>query len=174
MGKVIVRSVLDRTLFVLGRAAAVAAPAGLLIFVMANVTIGDMSILAHCAAFLDPFAQLLGLDGILLMAFILGLPANEIVLPIAIMAYLSTGSMVEFTDLNSLHTLLVEHGWTAVTAICTLLFSLMHFPCATTCLTIAKETKSAKWTALSFFLPLMTGMTACFIVAQLARLFGTV
>ena len=136
IGKVIVRSVLDRTLFVLGRAVAVAAPAGLIIWAMANITVGGSSLLAHCAAFLDPFASLMGLDGIILLAFILGFPANEIVFPIIIMGYLATGSMMEMSDLGALHTLLVQNGWSITTAVCTMLFSLFHFPCGTTLWTI--------------------------------------
>ena len=130
IGKVIVRSIFDRTLFVLGRAIVVAAPAGLLIWIMANVYVGDLSLLAHCSAFLDPFARLMGLDGVILMAFILGLPANEIVIPIIIMAYMAQGSLLEFDSLTQLKELLVANGWTWVTAVCTMLFSLMHWPCS--------------------------------------------
>lgn len=172
IGKVLVRSIFDRTLFVLGRAVTVAAPAGLIIWLMANIHVGDMSLLAHSAAFLDPFARIFGLDGVLLMAFILGFPANEIVLPIAIMAYLANGSMVDMTNLDSLRELLVANGWTWVTGLCAMLFSLMHFPCATTLLTIRKETGSFKWTALSFFIPTVMGLLLCFIAANTARLFG--
>ena len=159
IGQVVVRSVLDRTLFVLGRAAAVAAP-------------GGDSILNWCTGFLDPFARLLGLDGVILMAFLLGFPANEIVIPIIIMAYLSTGSLLEFDSLDALRQLLVDHGWTWLTAVCTMLFSLMHWPCSTTCLTIGKETKSAKWTLLSIAIPTGIGMAVCFLVASAARLLG--
>lgn len=153
IGKVILRSVFDRTLFVLGRAVAVAAPAGLLIWVLANITVGGQSILAHSTAFLDPFARLMGLDGVILMAFILGFPANEIVIPIIIMSYMATGSILELDSLDQLRQLLVTNGWTWLTAVCMLLFSLMHFPCGTTCWTIKKETQSWKWTALAFILP---------------------
>ena len=172
IGQVVVRSVLDRTLFVLGRAAAVAAPAGLLIWLCANVQVGGDSILNWCTGFLDPFARLLGLDGVILMAFLLGFPANEIVIPIIIMAYLSTGSLLEFDSLDALRQLLVDHGWTWLTAVCTMLFSLMHWPCSTTCLTIGKETKSAKWTLLSIAIPTGIGMAVCFLVASAARLLG--
>lgn len=172
IGKVIVRSIFDRTLFVLGRAVVVAAPAGLIIWLLANIQYGDASLLAHCAAFLDPFAQLLGLDGVILLAFILGFPANEIVVPIIIMAYMATGSLTDMSDLTQLHTLLVNNGWTWLTAICTMLFSLMHWPCSTTCMTIGKETKSLKWTAISFAVPTMIGMLVCFLVAGTARIFG--
>lgn len=172
IGKVIVRSIFDRTLFVLGRAAAVAAPAGLLIWLLANIQYGDASLLAHCAAFLDPFAQLLGLDGVILFAFILGFPANEIVVPIIIMTYMATGSLTDISDLTQLHTLLANNGWTWLTAVCTILFSLMHWPCSTTCMTIGKETKSLKWTAISFAVPTVIGMLVCFLVATTARIFG--
>lgn len=172
IGKVIVRSVFDRTLFVLGRAAAVAAPAGLLIWVLANVQVGGGSLLAHCAQFLDPFARLFGMDGVILLAFLLGWPANEIVVPIVIMAYLSQGSLVEMTDLAALHSLLVQNGWTWVTALCTILFSLMHWPCSTTCFTVYKETRSLKWTAAAFLLPTACGLLTCFLIATAARLLG--
>lgn len=171
LGKVIVRSIFDRTLFVLGRAVMVAAPAGLLIWVMANVEIQQISLLSHCAAFLDPFAQLLGLDGIILMAFILGFPANEIVIPIIIMGYLAQGSLTDMTSLLELRSLLVQNGWTWVTAICTILFSLMHWPCSTTLITIRKETGSMKWTALAVLLPTAAGMLFCFAFATVAGLF---
>jgi ferrous iron transport protein B len=171
IGKVIVRSIFDRTLFVLGRAIAVAAPAGLLIWIMANVTIGDASLLNHCAGFLDPFATLLGLDGIILMAFILGLPANEIVIPIIIMAYMSQGSILELESLAELKQLLVNNGWTWVTAISTMLFSLMHWPCSTTLITIKKETGNIKWTSLSFIIPTVMGIIICFTFANVAKLF---
>lgn len=172
IGKVIVRSVFDRTLFVLGRAAAVAAPAGLLIWALANIELGGASLLSHCAQFLDPFARLFGMDGVILLAFLLGWPANEIVIPIVIMAYLAQGSLVEMTDLAALHDLLTQNGWTWVTALCTMLFSLMHWPCSTTCVTIYKETKSLKWTAAAFLLPTLCGLFTCFLVATAAKLFG--
>lgn len=172
IGKVIVRSIFDRTLFVLGRAAVVAAPAGALIWLLANVTVGDMTLLAHCAGFLDPFARLLGLDGVILLAFILGLPANEIVVPIIIMAYMATGSLTDFSDLSALRALFVYHGWTWVTAVCTMLFSLMHWPCSTTCLTIRKETGSWKWTAAAFLVPTVIGMLVCFLFNGFVRMFA--
>lgn len=171
IGKVIVRSIFDRTLFVLGRAVCVAAPAGLVIWVMANITVGDMSLLNHCATFLDPFAKLMGLDGIILMAFILGLPANEIVVPIIIMAYLASGSILEMDNIMELRDLFVNNGWTWITAISTMLFSLMHWPCSTTLLTIKKETGSKKWTALAFAIPTVIGIVVCMIFANIAKLF---
>ena len=172
VGQVIVRSMLDRTLFVLGRAVSVAAPAGAVIWLMANVTVGDASLLAQCTGFLDPFARLFGLDGVILMAFILGWPANEIVLPVMLMAYLATGSLVEFDDLSALGQLLSQHGWTWLTACCTMLFSLFHWPCSTTCLTICKETGSVKWTALSVLLPTALGLGLCLCLTAAARLLG--
>ncbi len=174
IGRVIVRSIFDRTLFVLGRAVIVAAPAGLIIWILANIHVGDLSLLAHCAGFLDPFARLLGLDGYILMAFILGFPANEIVIPIIIMSYMATGTLTDLENLSDLHALFVSHGWTWLTAVCTMLFSLMHWPCGTTCLTIKKETQSLKWTLISFAIPTMTGIVVCLIVANIARLFRLV
>lgn len=174
VGRVIVRSIFDRTLFVLARAVVVAAPAGVIIWIMANIQIGDLSLLSHCAAFLNPFAKLLGLDGYILMAFILGFPANEIVVPIIIMSYMAAGSMLELDNLAELRTLLVLNGWTWLTAVCTMLFSLMHWPCGTTCLTIRKESGSLKWTAVSFLIPTLSGVVICFIVASTVRLLGLV
>ncbi|MBE7063039.1 MAG: ferrous iron transporter B [Ruminococcaceae bacterium] len=171
IGSVIVRSMLDRTVFVLGRALASAAPAGVLIWIFANVTVGGVSILAHCTAFLDPFAALFGLDGVILMAFVLGLPANEIVMPIIIMAYLAGGSLVEMNDLASLRALLTANGWTWITAVSTLLFSLLHWPCATTLKTIRKETGSLGWTAAAALIPMAVGFIVCFVFANIARLF---
>ena len=172
LGQVLVRSVLDRTLFVLGRAVLVAAPAGLLIWVCANVEVQGVSILNWCTGFLDPFARLLGLDGAILMAFLLGFPANEIVLPILLMSYLSAGSLLELSDLNALREVLTAHGWTWLTAVCTMLFSLVHWPCSTTCMTIHKESGSWKWTVLAFLLPTGIGMAVCFLTATAARLLG--
>lgn len=171
IGKVITRSIFDRTLFVLGRALAVAAPAGLIIWVMANVTIGGTTLLSHCAGFLDPFAKLMGLDGVILMAFILGIPANEIVIPIIIMAYMAQGSLIEFDNLSALKQLFVDNGWTTVTAISTILFSLMHWPCSTTLITIKKESQSIKWTIAAFLIPTITGIIVCMVFANTARLF---
>ncbi len=171
IGKVIIRSILDRTLFVLGRAVVVAAPAGLVIWLMANIFVGGTSVLNLCAGFLDPFARLMGLDGVILIAFILGLPANEIVLPIIIMAYMSQGSILALDSLTEMKQLFVSNGWTWVTAISTMLFSLMHWPCSTTLITIKKETGSLKWTALAFLLPTAIGVLVCFVFASLARLF---
>ncbi|MCR4435115.1 MAG: ferrous iron transport protein B [Clostridiales bacterium] len=172
VGRIIIRSILDRTLFVLGRAAAIAAPAGLVLWIMANIRVGDLSLLTHAAGFLDPFAKLLGMDGYILMAFILGLPANEIVVPIIIMSYMASNSILELEKMEDLRQLLVSHGWTWLTGVCVMLFSLMHFPCGTTLWTIRKETQSVKWTFVSFVLPTAAGILVCFIAANAARLLG--
>lgn len=162
--KILVRSVLDRTLFVLGRALLVAAPAGLIIWLLANLQWGGISLLSHLAGGLDPLGQLLGMDGIILTGFILGFPANEIVIPIILMAYLQTGQLVEMSDQAQLFSLLSAHGWTAKTAVCMAVFSLFHWPCSTTCLTIRKETGSWFWTLTAFLLPTLIGMGLCFAV----------
>lgn len=172
VGQVIVRSVLDRTVFVLARAAAVAAPAGLLIWALANIQAGGVSLLAHCAAFLDPFGRLLGMDGAILLAFVLGLPANEIVLPLILMIYTAQGSLQDLGGLAEMKAVLTANGWTWTTALCVALFILMHWPCSTTLLTVKKETGSWKWTALAMLLPAVLGMAACFLVALAARIFG--
>ncbi len=159
--QVIVRSVFDRTLFVLGRAVKVAAPAGVLIWIMANVYINDVTLLKLCADFLDPVASVMGLDGIILMAFILGFPANETVIPIMIMGYLSSGYLCEFSNLAALKDLLLQNGWTWATGVSVMLFSIMHWPCSTTVLTIKKETGSLKWTIISVLLPTLFGFLVC-------------
>ncbi len=170
IGKVIIRSIFDRTLFVLGRAVAVAAPAGVIIWIMANVEYGGATLLNMCADFLDPFARLMGLDGIILIAFILGFPANEIVIPIIIMAYTAEGTLLEMENLTQMKELLVSNGWTWVTALCVMLFSLMHWPCSTTLMTIKKETGSLKWTLLAAALPTAVGILTCMAVNLLSGL----
>ncbi len=161
IGKILVRSIFDRTIFVLRRAIAVAAPAGVIIWLLANITVGDQALLLIFADFLDPFAKLMGLDGVILLAFIIGLPANEIVVPIIIMSYMNGNSIFEINDLEMLKSLLINNGWTWATAVSMMLFSLMHWPCATTLLTIRKETQSIKWTALSFIIPTVCGIILC-------------
>ena len=170
-GQVIVRSVFDRTLFVLGRAVTAAAPAGLLLWLLANVTVGGSSILAHCAGFLEPLGRLMGLDGVILLAFLLGLPANEIVVPIMLMSYLSQGVLQQPGSLAEMQGVFLANGWTPGTALCVMLFMLMHWPCATTLMTIRKETGSAKWTVLAAVLPTLCGITACIIVNGIYQLF---
>lgn len=169
VGRILLRSLFDRTIFVLGRAACIAAPAGLLIWLMANTELEGISLLTHCCAFLDPLGRALGMDGVILAAFLLGLPANEIVLPLILMAYLSQGTILEFDSLTQLKELLTANGWTWITALCTMVFSLMHWPCSTTLLTIKKESGSWKWTALAFLLPTAWGMGICFLLAAGAR-----
>jgi len=159
--KVLVRSIFDRTLFVLRRAVVVAAPAGIIIWALANVMVGDQSLLTIFSDFLDPFARLMGLDGVILLAFIIGMPANEIVVPIIIMSYMNSNSIFELNDLDTLKNLLVDNGWDWITAVCVMLFSLMHWPCATTILTIRKETQSLKWTAAAFIIPTVCGIFIC-------------
>jgi len=172
MGRVIITSIMDRTIFVLGRAVMVAAPAGMIIWLMANIHVGGISLIAVIARWLDPFAKAIGLDGLILMAFILGLPANEIVVPIMVMSYLSTGAMMEMGSLQEMRTLLVSNGWTWLTALNMMLFSLLHYPCSTTLITILKETKSKKWTFLAFLIPTLVAVAVCFLVAQTVYYFG--
>lgn len=170
IGKVIVRSIFDRTIHVLARAVCVAAPAGVIIWILGNITINDITLLNHISSFLDPFGKLLGMDGTILFAFILGFPANEIVIPIIIMTYLNKSTLIDMENLFELKNLLLANGWTPITAISTMLFSLMHWPCSTSCLTIKKETQSLKWTLVSFFVPTFFGIVICFIFANTARL----
>ena len=170
-GKVIVRSVFDRTLFVLGRAAAVAAPAGMIIWIMANSFSGDISIIQRMAEFLDPLGRFMGMDGVILTAFILGIPANEIVLPIAMMIYMSMGTLGETGDLNYFADILCSNGWTEITAINVMIFSLMHWPCATTLLSVKKEAGGWRWAAAAFAVPLIMGVTVCSVTAAFYRIF---
>ena len=160
-GKIIVRSIFDRTLFVLGRALTVAIPAGFIIWIFANIFINDLSLLDYVATFLTPFAKLMGLDGYILTAFILALPANEIVLPIILMGYLGGTSLNNISDTFAIGDILVQNGWTILTAINVMIFVVLHFPCGTTLLSIKKETKSWKWTALAFVLPTVCGIILC-------------
>jgi len=172
VGRILVRSFLDRTLFVLSRAVMVAAPAGAITWVLANLTVGGASCLAHLARCLDPFGRLLGMDGMLILAFLLALPANEIVLPIAIMGYLAEGALLELDSLHALQELLLAQGWTWLTALNVMIFSLFHFPCGTTLLTMARETGSLKWSLLGFLIPTSVGIGLCFIITQAAQLFS--
>lgn len=170
-GKVIVRSIFDRTLFVLGRAITVAIPAGLVIWCLANININGGSLLSILSNLLDPLGKLLGMDGVILLAFILAFPANEIVIPIIIMSYMSTGNLVDISNLSTLREVLVSNGWTWVTAVSVMLFSLMHWPCSTTCLTVKKETSSIKWTILSIVIPTFCGVVICLIFNALVHIF---
>lgn len=170
IGRILYTSIMDRTVFVLSRAILVAAPAGALTWVLANVYIGDLSIITHISNFLQPIGNAIGLDGFILMAFIVGLPANEIVLPVLLMAYLATGTLTDFGSIDSLRQILVDRGWTLLTALNTMLFSLLHWPCTTTLWTIKKETGSLKWTFLSFIIPTVIAFVVCFITATIWRL----
>ncbi|WP_379135675.1 nucleoside recognition domain-containing protein [Paenibacillus sp. sgz500958] len=174
IGKTILRSSKEKSLNVLTRAIVVAAPAGIITWVLGNMFIGGDSVLNHMAAFFDPFAHLLGMDGFIIMAFILGLPANEIVLPILLMGYMSSGAMVDIDNLGSIKDIFLSHGWTWLTALNMMLFSLLHYPCGTTLVNIYKETKSLKWAVLSAVIPLGIAIFVTFAVAQLVRLFGWV
>lgn len=172
IGAIIYRSLIDRTLFVLKRAVIMAAPAGAITWILANIYIGDMSIISHLANWLQPLGYAIGIDGFILLAFILGLPANEIVVPILIMSYLSTGQMMEFESLDELRQILFAHGWTWLTAVCAMLFCLLHWPCTTALLSAYKESGSLKWTFLSFLIPTSIAFAVCFFVAQTARGLG--
>ena len=170
-GKILVRSIFDRTIFVLGRAISVAAPAGLIIWLFANIGINGQSLLTIIANFLNPFAQLMGLDGYILTAFILGIPANEIVLPIILMCYLKGGTLVNIEDTIQIGQILIQNGWTMLTAMNVMLFTICHFPCATTLLTIKKETGSWKWTAISFVIPTVCGIILCMATNLIYNIF---
>ena len=171
IGRTFLRSLLDRTLFVLGRAVVVAAPAGAIIWLIANIWIGDSSVLQYCTDFLDPFGRFIGLDGVIVMAFILGFPANETIIPIIIMSYMASGTLVEYAGYEELLQLLTANGWTLTTAICMMIMTVLHFPCSTTCLTIKRETSSLKWTLVSVLIPTIFGVLFCDMTANLIRLF---
>lgn len=162
----------DKILFVLFRAVIVSIPAGLIIWALANIDVNGISLLNILSVKLDAFGKIIGLDGVMLVAFILGLPANEIVLPIALMAYLSTNVMNDYSSIESLSAILVSNGWTIKTAICACVFSMFHFPCATTLLTIGKETKSIKYTLLSIITPLLSGIIICTVINALFSIFS--
>ncbi|MGR6837320.1 nucleoside recognition domain-containing protein [Syntrophomonas erecta] len=175
VGEVIVRSILDRTIFVLARAVIIAAPAGGLIWILANTTIGDGTILNIIAGWLHPLAGHMGMDGYILLAFILGLPANEIVLPILIMSYVAGPTLVDLNSLAALRYLLVDqHGWTWLTALCVMIFSLCHWPCGTTLFTIKKEIGSWKWTFMALLIPTVVGIVLCITINYVVRGLGLV
>ncbi len=170
VGRIIYTSLIDRTIFVLSRAVVVAAPAGAITWLLANIFVGDLSILVHMSNFLDPLGKIIGLDGFILIAFIAGFPANEIVIPVLLMAYMSTGTLTDFESIVSLREILISNGWTALTAINVMLFSLLHWPCSTTLWTIKKETGSLKWTLAAFMIPTAMAVLVCFITANIFRL----
>ena len=169
ISQVLLRSLLDRTLSVLARAAAVAAPAGAVLWCLANICPGGVSLLSRAAAALEPAGRFLGMDGAILLGFLLGLPANEIVLPVILMIYTAGGSLAEIGDTAALGALLTQNGWTAGTAACVMLFSLMHWPCSTTLLTIKKETGSLGWTVLAAVIPTAVGVIVCAVVGMIWR-----
>ena len=171
IGKVLIRSLFDRTIFVLGRAVTSAAPAGLIIWLLANVEAGGSTLLAHCAGFLDPAGRFFGMDGAILLAFILGFPANEIVLPILLMIYIGSSTLSDYSGAAELGAILTANGWTWVTALCVIIFMLCHFPCATSCLTVKKETGSWKWTLAAAAVPTAAGLLICAAVSGFAGIF---
>lgn len=159
--KTIIQSIINKIIFVLGRAVLIAAPAGIVIWLLANLSINDVTLLNYIANFLNPFAQIIGLDGYILTAFILGLPANEIVLPIILMSYLSNNQLIRIDDITSIGEILIQNGWTILTAINTMIICLLHFPCSTTLLTIKKESGKWRWAVLAFVLPTVCGIVIC-------------
>ena len=136
-------------------------PAGIVIWLFANISISGTSILTIIANFLDPLANLMGLDGYILTGFILGIPANEIVLPIILMCYLNGTSLVNMEDTAQIGQILIQNGWTILTAINVMIFTILHFPFSTTLMTIKKETGSLKWTIISFLIPTVCGIVLC-------------
>lgn len=171
VGKVIIRSVLDRTLFVLGRSVAFAAPAGIILWLLANIKIQSVSLLAQVSDFLDPLGRLMGMDGAVLVAFLLALPASEIFIPIVLMIYNSGSSLVDYSSMSELMEVLSKNGWTKVTAICVIIFMLFHFPCATTLMTVKKESGSFRWMLLAAVLPTVLGMSLCILISFFSRIF---
>ena len=169
--KIIIRSMIDRTIFVLARAVTVAAPAGIIIWILSNIYLGELNLITAISEILNPVGQIFGLDGVILTAFILGIPANEIVLPIAMMIYMSQGTLVEISDLMFFRDLLVSNGWTIITACNMIIFTLMHWPCATTILSIRKETNSWKWALASVLVPMCMGLILCFFTNMTYRIF---
>ena len=170
VGQILIRSLFDRTLFVLGRAVAVAAPTGLVIWLLSHLSVGGLPLLSYLSDFLDPLGNLMGLDGVILLGFLLGLPANEIVIPVILMCYMAGGSLTDYSSLTELKAVLVANGWTSVTAINMLLFTVFHWPCSTTILTIRKETGSTKQTLAAILIPTVIGILLCMIVNGLAHL----
>jgi ferrous iron transport protein B len=170
--RILYTSLIDRTLFVLWRAILTAAPAGAVIWILANITVGDSSLAQHVSNFLNPLGNAIGLDGVILLAYIIAIPANEIVVPTMLMVYMRTSMMTELDSMDELRTLLVDrNGWTLLTAVNLMLFSLLHNPCATTILTIYRETLSARWATIGALMPLSLAFIVTFLVATVWRLF---
>ena len=173
IGRILYTSLIDRTLFVLWRAILTAAPAGAVIWMLGNVSVGDVSLATHAARALDPLGHAIGLDGVIMLAYVIAIPANEIVVPTLLMVYMGVGMMTELESLQDLRTLLVDqHGWTLLTGVNLMLFSLLHNPCATTIITIYKETLSVRWTTIGTLMPLVVAFLVTFLTASVARLMG--
>ena len=168
--KIIIRSLSGKALPVLCRAAAVSAPAGAVIWLLNNIKIADGTLISYCVDSLDPIGVLLGVDGVILTAFILGFPANEIVIPVMLMLYLGTGTMTDGASLGELQAILLSHGWSAVTALCFIALCVFHYPCSTACVTIYKESGSARLTALAVLLPTAIGLLLCGVISGVANL----
>jgi len=168
--RILYTSLIDRTIFVLWRAILTAAPAGAVIWILANVDWGGVSLADHASNWLEPLGYAIGLDGVILLAYVIAIPANEIVVPTLMMCYLSTGMMTDVTSYDEIRRVLVdEHGWTMLTAVNLMLFSLLHNPCATTILTIWKETRSGKWTTIGALMPLVIAFAVTFATATIWR-----
>lgn len=172
IGSVIIRSMFDRTIFVLARAASVAAPAGLIIWILANVDVSGGTLLVKISEFLDPMGRVLGMDGVILLAFILGFPANELVIPLSFMMYMSTQTLTALPEFSIIKDVFISNGWSVSTAVCVMIFSLMHWPCSTTLITIKKETGSLKWCAAAFLIPTLCGVIMCILVNACFKIFG--
>ncbi len=171
IGQILIRSLFDRTVFVLCRAAIVAFPSGIVIWLLTNICVGGNTLASYVISFLSPIGKLMGMDGIMLSAFLLGIPANEIVLPLALMMYSSSSVIVSDYSFSAVSSILSSCGWTSVTAICAVVFSIMHWPCSTTLMTIKKESQSFKWAFVSFLLPSLFGFFACVAINALSKLF---
>lgn len=168
--RVLYTSFISRTSIVLWRAVFMAAPAGVVIWLLGNITVDGVNLMTIISGWLNPFGNLIGLDGVIILAYIIAIPANEIVIPTIIMGYMAAGQMMDIEDLDQLKSLFIANGWSMITPVCLMLFSLLHYPCSTTTLSIWKETKNVKWTILSNLLPLTIAILVCFAVAQGARL----
>jgi ferrous iron transport protein B len=173
--QVLYTSIIDRTLFVLWRAVVMAAPAGAVIWLLSNIHVAGQSLTAWVSGWLNPIGLAIGLDGVILLAYIIAIPANEIVVPTILMAYTNAGMMLQVDNLPQLQQLLVgQQGWTLLTAISLMLFSLLHNPCSTTIWTIYQETKSLKWAAVSAAMPLSIAFGLLFVLNQGVRLLGLI
>ncbi len=168
---VIFHSLKDKCLSVLLRAVSVAAPMGLVIWILANISVGDVSLVYYISEFLEPFSLLMGLDGVILLAFILGIPANEIVIPLMLMIYSAEGAIGADMGIFAVREMFVGAGWTAITAVSAIIFSMFHWPCSTSLITVYKETKSKKMTLIAFLLPTLVGIILCVLTNLILKLF---